>query len=259
MGVADYGKDAVVELAEFCRDNRLHFLFAPTLFQTLTTNVTMDIIAGIPLIEVRHTALDGWGRVLKRTIDIVGSAMGMVVLSPLFAAVAVLVKMDSKGPVFVALPRISMGKTFMLYKFRSMIDNAHALKGQLLDQNERKDAGPLFKMHNDPRITRIGRFLRRTRLDEFPQLYNALRGDISLVGPRPHEPEEVAQYEAHHKKLLVIKSGITGMAQISGASDLPFEEEVKLDTYYIENWSLFLDFKILLRTALTLFRDRSAC
>jgi lipopolysaccharide/colanic/teichoic acid biosynthesis glycosyltransferase len=152
-----------------------------------------------------------------------------------------------------------MGRTFMLYKFRSMIDNAHALKGQLLDQNERKDAGPLFKMHNDPRITRIGRFLRRTRLDEFPQLYNALRGDISLVGPRPHEPEEVAQYEAHHKKLLVIKSGITGMAQISGASDLPFEEEVKLDTYYIENWSLFLDFKILLRTALTLFRDRSAC
>ncbi len=259
VGVTDYGKDVVVELAEFCRDNRLHFLFAPTLFQTLTTNIAMDVVAGIPLIEVQHTALNGWGRVLKRTIDIFGSVTGMVVFSPLFATIAVLVKLDSKGPVFVALPRISMGKVFMLYKFRSMIDNAHSLKGQLLNQNERKDGGPLFKMHNDPRITRIGKFLRKTRLDEFPQMYNALRGEISLVGPRPHEPEEVAQYEAHHKKILVIKSGITGMAQISGASDLPFEEEVKLDTYYIENWSLFLDFKIILRTVLTLFRDRSAC
>lgn len=259
VGATDYGKDVVVELAEFCRDNRLQFLFAPTLFQTLTTNIAMDVVAGIPLIEVQHTALDGWGKVLKRSIDIAGSFIGIILFAPIFIIIALLIKLDSKGPVFVALPRISMGKTFMLYKFRSMINNAHAMKGQLLGQNERKDGGPLFKMHNDPRITRIGKFLRKTRLDEFPQLYNALRGDISLVGPRPHEPEEVAQYEAHHKKILVIKSGITGMAQISGASDLPFEEEVKLDTYYIENWSLFLDFKIILRTTLMLFRDRSAC
>ena len=259
VGSADYGKDALVELAEFCRDAHLHFLFAPTLFQTLTTNVALDMIGGIPLIEVKHTALDGWGKVLKRIIDVAGSLAGLAVLSPAFGVIAALVKLNSKGPVFVALPRVSMGKLFKLYKFRSMIDNAHALKSQLLRHNERKDGGPLFKMHDDPRVTRIGRVLRRTRLDEFPQLFNVLAGEMSLGGPRPHEPEEVAQYEQHHKKLLVIKAGITGMAQISGASDLPFEEEVKLDTYYIENWSLMLDLKILLRTTLKLFRDRSAC
>ena len=148
---------------------------------------------------------------------------------------------------------------FKLYKFRSMIEGAHDLKKDLLKYNERKDGGPLFKMRNDPRVTRVGRVLRKTRIDEFPQLFNVLKGEMSLVGPRPHEPEEVAQYEKHHKKLLAIKPGMTGMAQIYGSSDLPFEQETKLDTYYIENWSLFLDIKILLRTLALLLRDRSAC
>ena len=139
-----------------------------------------------------------------------------------------------------------------------MIDNAHLLKKEMIQLNERND-GPLFKMKNDPRVTRVGRFLRRARIDELPQLFNVLRGDMSLVGPRPHEPEEVAKYEKHHKKLLTIKSGMTGMAQVSGSSDLSFEEEVKLDTYYIENWSPALDIKILLKTLVILFKDRSAC
>ncbi len=259
VGQADSDKDALAECAEFCRDAHLRFLFAPTLFQALTTHVGMEIIGGIPFVEVRHTALDGWGNVLKRVMDIAGSLFGLIILSPLFAIIAIAIKLDSEGPVFVELSRVSFGKTFKLYKFRSMINNAHQLKPQLLTRNERKDGGPLFKMHNDPRVTPVGRFLRRTRLDEFPQLFNVARGDMSLVGPRPHEPEEVARYETHHKKLLVIKAGITGMAQISGSSDLPFEEEVKLDTYYIENWSLSLDCSILLRTAFTFFRDRSAC
>ncbi|MEK7493684.1 MAG: sugar transferase, partial [Patescibacteria group bacterium] len=172
---------------------------------------------------------------------------------------AVLIKLDSEGPVFVALDRITLGKKFAMYKFRSMVDNAHEMKDQLTEFNERKDGGPLFKMHDDPRITRVGRFLRKTRIDELPQLFNVLKGEMSLVGPRPHEPEEVGQYERHHKKLLVVKAGMTGMAQISGSSNLPFEEEVKLDTYYIENWSLFLDIKILLKTIILVFRDRSAC
>jgi len=229
-----------------------------TLFQTLTTNVEVEVIGGVPLIEVKHTALDGWGRVLKRVMDICGSLCGLAALSPLFGAVAILIKLDSRGQVFVALDRITLGKTFRMYKFRSMVDNAHAMKSELITQNERKDGGPLFKMQHDPRVTRIGRVLRKMRIDELPQLWNVLRGEMSLVGPRPHEPEEVAQYEKHHKKLLVIKSGITGMAQISGSSDLPFEEEVKLDTYYIENWSLGLDVKILLRTLMILLHDRSA-
>lgn len=259
VGQADWSKEAIVEVAEFCRDMYLNFRFAPTLFQTLTTNVAVDVLGGVPLIEVRHTALDGWGRVLKRAMDICGSAMGLAVLSPFFGVAAVCIKFDSHGPVFVALERITLGKHFRMYKFRSMIDNAHVLNPVLRAQtNDRTQAGPLWKMKNDPRITRVGRFLRKTRIDELPQLWNVLKGEMSLVGPRPHQPNEVAQYEKHHRKLLVIKAGMTGMAQISGSSDLPFEEEVKLDTYYIENWSLALDVKILFRTLLLVVRDRSA-
>jgi len=139
-----------------------------------------------------------------------------------------------------------------------MIKGAEALKKKLLKYNERRD-GPLFKIKRDPRITRIGRILRKFRLDELPQLINVIKGEMSLVGPRPHQPDEIARYEKHHKRVLLIKSGITGLAQISGSSDLPFEEEVKLDTYYIENWSLKKDIYILLKTFLVLFIDRSAC
>jgi len=259
VGRADYSKETLVELAEFCRDAHVNFRFAPTLFQTLTTNVEVDVIGGIPLIEVKHTALDGWGRVLKRTMDLFGSAFGLALLSPLFGVVALCIKLDSDGPVFVALDRITLGRTFYMYKFRSMVNNAHQLNPLLRAQaNDRTAAGPLWKMKNDPRVTRVGRILRKTRIDELPQLWNVLQGEMSLVGPRPHEPEEVAKYEQRHKKLLVVKAGMTGMAQISGSSDLPFEEEVKLDTHYIEHWSLFLDIKILFRTFLVLLHDRSA-
>ena len=138
-----------------------------------------------------------------------------------------------------------------------MIQNAHSFKKNLIQLNERKD-GPLFKIKNDPRITRVGRFIRKTSLDELAQLFNVLRGEMSLVGPRPHEPEEVANYKKHHKKLLTIKPGITGMAQISGRSDLVFEEEVKLDIYYIENWSLKLDLQIILKTPFVVLSTKSA-
>ncbi len=138
-----------------------------------------------------------------------------------------------------------------------MIRDAEKYKEYLLQFNERPDS-PLFKMKNDPRLTGVGRFLRRYRLDEFPQLANVLKGDISLVGPRPHQPDEIARYEKHHKRVLAIKAGVTGMAQISGSSDLPFEKEVALDTLYMENWSLAHDFKIIFLTVLKLFRDRSA-
>jgi len=138
-----------------------------------------------------------------------------------------------------------------------MVQGAHSLKPELAPYNERSD-GPLFKMKNDPRITRFGKFLRKTSLDEFPQFFNVLKGDISSVGPRPHEPEEVNRYQKHHKKLLTIKPGVTGMAQVSGRSDLSFEEEVKLDAYYIENWSLLLDLQLLLKTPQALLAKRSS-
>ena len=138
-----------------------------------------------------------------------------------------------------------------------MIVNAEKMKKKLLDKNERTD-GPLFKIKDDPRITRVGKFMRKWSIDELPQFWNVLKGNISLVGPRPHEPHEVDKYEKHHKKLLNIKPGITGMAQVSGRSDLEFEEEVKLDTFYIENWSPWLDLVILIKTPLVVLLRKGA-
>lgn len=253
----DWPKDEILQLVDFCEDNHIAFKFVPNLFQTLTTNTSVEAMGGIPIVELKRTALDGWGRIIKRFFDILGSLLGLVLLSPLFLIVALVVKLDSSGSVLVKLKRVSQNEDFDLYKFRSMVKNAEALKENLAKQNERQD-GPLFKMKDDPRITRIGKYLRKFRLDEFPQLLNVLKGQMSLIGPRPHQPDEIARYKKHHRKVLAVKAGMTGMAQVSGSSDLSFEDEVKLDTYYIENWSLFLDFKILLKTIVILWRDRSA-
>jgi exopolysaccharide biosynthesis polyprenyl glycosylphosphotransferase len=218
----------------------------------------MDYVAGVPVMVIKRTPLDGWGRILKRSFDLLGAAIGIVLLAIPCLVVALLIKIDSAGPVFVRLDRVGEGqRRFRLWKFRSMIRDAEIMKTQLMDKNERSD-GPLFKISADPRITRLGRWLRKTSVDELPQLFNVLRGDMSLVGPRPHEPAEVARYEKRHKKLLAIRPGITGMAQISGRSKLPWEEEVRLDTYYIEHWSLGLDLQILLRTPAAVFSVRNA-
>jgi len=177
-----------------------------------------------------------------------------------------MIKIDTKGPIFFTrkdddspLYRVGQGgKLFHYLKFRSMIDRSDSLRyTELADRNLRKD-GPMVKIQDDPRITRVGKFIRRYSIDELPELFLVFKGDMSLIGPRPHLPEEVAKYEHHHKKVLTIKPGMTGMAQISGRSDLTFEEEVKLDTYYIENWSMFLDFSILLKTPMAVFGYRKA-
>lgn len=253
-----YERKEVLEILDFCDEQRIGFKFVPNLFQTLTTNIELDTFDGAPLIEIKKTPLDGWGKIIKRGVDVFGSAVGLILLSPLFLLIGLIIKIDSQGAVFVKLKRISQRKDFYLYKFRSMVKNADELKKDLLKYNIRED-GPLFKMKNDPRITRIGRFLRKSRIDELAQLFNVLKGEMSLVGPRPHQPDEIVKYEKHHKKVLLIKPGMTGLAQISGSSDLPFEEEVKLDTYYIENWSLKRDIYIFLKTFIILFTDRSAC
>ncbi|MBU1136745.1 sugar transferase [Patescibacteria group bacterium] len=255
---SDWPKEKILELINFCDDYHLTFKFVPNLFQTLTVNTSVETLGDVPIIELRRTALNGWGRIIKRVVDFIGALIGLIVLSPFFALVAVFIKWDSRGQVLVQLKRVSQGKEFQLYKFRSMIDGAEKLKPGLQEKNERKD-GPLFKIKNDPRVTKVGRVLRKYRLDEFPQLINVLKGEMSLIGPRPHQPDEIAWYQKHHKKVLAIKSGMTGFAQISGSSDLPFEEEIKLDTYYVENWSLIMDLKIFLRTWLVLLKDRSAC
>lgn len=255
---ADFPKEKIIELIHFCDDNYIALKFVPNIFQILTSNTEVANLAGYPVVELKRTSLDGWGQIIKRIIDVMGAVFGIMALAPLFGFIAFFIKLDSEGPVFVKLKRVGCGKSFDLYKFRSMIKNAEFLKKDLAAFNERKGS-PLFKMKNDPRVTKIGRILRKTRLDELPQLINVLKGEMSLVGPRPHEPAEVAEYQRHHKKVLAIKPGITGLAQISGSSDLPFDEEVKLDTFYVENWTLAKDIKILIRTLRAIFFDKSAC
>ncbi|MEX2033190.1 MAG: sugar transferase [Candidatus Colwellbacteria bacterium] len=192
----------------------------------------------------------------KKMLDIGGALTGLFVISPFIPLIALAIKLDSQGEVFIRLPRVSEGKVIKVYKFRSMIKEAHKMKADLREFNERD--GYFFKMKHDPRVTRIGRILRRFRLDEFPQLINVLRGELALVGPRPHEPEEVAHYPEAYKQLLLARSGVTGLSQVNGASSLPFLKELELDSFYSRNVSPAMDFKILLKTALIFLFDPSA-
>ncbi len=256
---SNYPAQKLADLIDFCNNNHLVFKFVPSIYNTPMANFDIHSIKGFPLIEFKRTSLDGWGRVIKRVTDIIFSVTALTLLLPLFLIVAFAIKWETDGPVFARLRRTSRNKEFYMLKFRSMINNAHDLNPYLRSLfNDRPDAGPLWKMKNDPRITKAGHFLRMYRIDELPQLWNVLKGDISLVGPRPHQPDEIGQYQKHHKKLLAIKAGATGMAQVSGSSDLPFEQEVALDSYYIDNWSLWLDLKIVLKTIFKMINDRSA-
>lgn len=191
---------------------------------------------------------------MKRFIDIVGSLIGLIILLPFFPFIALAIKMDSKGQVLIKLDRVSEGKMIKVYKFRSMILGAEKQKKDLLNLNERRD-GPFFKIKNDPRITKVGRFLRKFRLDELPQLINVLNGELSLVGPRPHEPEELFAYPREYRELLTAKTGLTGLSQVNGASSLKFLKELELDNYYLQNQSLWLDIKILFKTFIIFFTD----
>lgn len=247
-------KAQALDLLTFCQENHVSLKYVANLFQAQNLNVELTSLAGLPMVEIRGTRLDGWGSVWKYIFDWLVALVLVIVLSPVFIILAILIKTTSKGPVFVRLKRVGKkGKPFRMFKFRSMVKDAHKMKEEMMKYNERVD-GPLFKMSNDPRITKLGKWLRRTSLDELPQLFNVLGGQMSLVGPRPHEPEEVSRYEKGYKKLLGIRPGITGMAQVSGRSNLLFSEEAKLDIFYIENWSILLDIIVLLKTPFVLFK-----
>lgn len=194
----------------------------------------------------------------KRAVDIVGSLVGLVLLSPVLLIVAILIKLeDPHGSVFFKQARVGKnGESFQIYKFRSMVSNAEELLDKLLDRNE--TTGCMFKMKDDPRITRIGRFIRKTSIDELPQLVNVLRGEMSLVGPRPPLPREVAEYTEYDKLRLVVTPGCTGLWQVSGRSTLGFEKMVELDLKYIRHRSLKLDFKIIIKTFLVFFDTKDA-
>lgn len=262
------GEDNLV-LLDFSEQYKIEYRYVPNIFETHAINVRYRQIGAVPVLELSRTSLDGWGRITKRIMDLLGSIAGLVILSPILLATAWAIRNNSPGPILYR--QIRAGKNMMpfeILKFRSMYmeycvgpryggvqaeKKYRELKGTA---NER--TGPLFKMHNDPRITSVGRIIRRWRIDELPQLFNVLKGEMSLLGPRPHLPEEVAQYNKHHRKLFTIKPGVSGMAQVSGNAGLPFEEEAKLDIAYIENWSLWLDIILLMKTIGILFRDKHA-
>ena len=195
---------------------------------------------------------------LKRTMDIVASLIGLILLSPLFLIVAILIKLeDPKGKIFFAQVRNGVTPTtFKMYKFRSMLHNAEDLLHDLMDQNEQ--SGPVFKITDDPRITKIGKFIRKTSIDELPQLINVLKGEMSLVGPRPPIPHEVEQYTEYQKQRLLVKPGLTCIWQVSGRNNIGFEEWVEMDLEYIKNRSLWLDIKLILKTVGVLFGDKNA-
>jgi exopolysaccharide biosynthesis polyprenyl glycosylphosphotransferase len=214
-------------------------------------------VDGLPLIHVETPTFEGGKHILKRSVDILLSAIALVVLMPVMVVIGVLVKLDSPGPALFRQRRCSRyGHTFQMLKFRSMVENAEDDLGSLLDRNEA--SGVLFKLRNDPRVTRVGRWLRKYSLDELPQLWNVLVGDMSIVGPRPPLVTEVADYEGSVYRRLFIKPGMTGLWQISGRSDLSWEESVRLDLYYVENWSLTGDLMIMWRTAKAVVNPKGA-
>lgn len=260
------------KLIDYCAINNISYKFIPTTLQT--AKFEAGIFNGEPIIEIKHTPLEGWGKILKRIFDIVISTILILILSPLMAVVALLIKMESLreerkgGPVIYKNERIgSDGEKFNVYKFRymkwAMCTDPNTAEGRKAIEYEKKliaersiKKGPLYKIKNDPRKTRIGAFIEKLSLDELPQLFNVLLGDMSLVGPRPHQEREVEKYKEYHRRLLTIKPGVSGMAQVSGRSDLEFEDEYKLDVFYIENWSLWLDIQICLKTIMVLFKKR---
>jgi exopolysaccharide biosynthesis polyprenyl glycosylphosphotransferase len=219
----------------------------PDLFQLSMGGVQLEEINGIPLISIKQTTLTGVNQVIKRVFDLAVSVPVMVLLLPVWLVVALAIRLDSPGPIFFRQVRSGRrGEPFVFFKFRSMRQDAEAELERLRALNEA--SGPLFKIKDDPRQTRVGRFLRRTSIDETPQFLNVLRGEMSLVGPRPGLPSEVAQYQEWQRRRLDVQPGMTGLWQVRGRSDLTFDEMVMLDIYYGENWSLGSDIRIVLRT-----------
>jgi exopolysaccharide biosynthesis polyprenyl glycosylphosphotransferase len=247
----------VLKIIGDCERQGIQARFVPDLFHMSLSQVNIDQINGIPLIGMKQPSLRGWKVALKRTLDVGISLAALTVLAPLLLLIALAIRLDSPGPVLFKQTRLGRGgKPFTFYKFRSMRDQAEQELMELAALNEAE--GPIFKIKDDPRCTGPGRILRRFSLDELPQLVNVLRGDMSLVGPRPPLPLEVEQYEEWHFERLSIPSGITGLWQVMGRSDLTFDEMVMLDLFYAENWSLWLDFKIILRTIPTMLSGRGA-
>lgn len=252
-----HSQPIIVDVMRTCERDRVRSRVVPDMFQLSLSRVSVDHLSGIPLIGLKESRFTDTGRLTKRTLDFVLSAMGLILCAPLFGLVAILIRLDSRGPVFFRQERVGLkGRTFDIVKFRSMKEDAELQREKLDGLNQAST--PLFKIRDDPRLTRIGPWLRRVSLDELPQLINVLRGEMSLVGPRPGLAEEVEQYQPWHLQRLDVLPGITGLWQVSGRSDITFDEMCLLDIYYIENWSPGLDLALIARTIPRVFIGRGA-
>ncbi|MGE3909947.1 MAG: sugar transferase [Chloroflexota bacterium] len=248
---------AILRIVDHCRQGQVSFKLVPDLYEMSLSRVDVDTVSGIPLIGLKDVSIVGWNALTKRLMDISVSALALLALSPLLAVIAVLIKLESRGPVMYRHVRIGRNRQpFTMYKFRSMRQGADLQRAALVIQTDGDNR--LFKDRRDPRVTRVGAVIRRWSLDELPQFWNVLIGDMSVVGPRPQIPPEVATYEDWHYKRLAVSPGLTGLWQVSGRSELTFDEMVIYDIYYIENWSLGLDFRILLRTVPAVLQGRGA-
>lgn len=252
--------DHTLDIIRTLRDLELTVDIVPRLFEVVGTNSNVHMLEGLPLLGLPPLRLSPSSRALKRALDLVCAGVGLLLLAPVFVAVAVAIKLDSRGPVFFRqLRRGSGSKTFRIFKFRTMCADAERQKAELEHLNMHAEGDPrMFKVSSDPRVTRVGAFLRRTSIDEIPQLVNVLHGDMSLVGPRPLILEEDKYVESWARKRLELKPGMTGLWQVLGRSDIPFEEMTKLDYLYVTSWSLKEDLRLILLTLPSLFRTRQA-
>ncbi|GGQ55968.1 sugar transferase [Couchioplanes azureus] len=241
---------------ELERDD-IDLIVSSSLVDTAGDRITVRPVDGLPMMHVEHPRLSGGRRLIKSVFDVSVAALLLVLLAPVFLAIALIIKLDTGGPVFFRQVRVARGgETFRMVKFRTMHTDAEARFAAMREQNE--FSGVLFKMRDDPRITRSGRWLRRYSLDELPQLINVLLGEMSLVGPRPPLPSEVEQYPQDMRRRLMVKPGMTGLWQVSGRSDLSWEDSIRLDLQYVENWSLTVDLVILMRTVMVVTRGAGA-
>lgn len=269
---SDYSSAELYKIWDYSKIFGIKYRYITNGFDVTKTNTTLSLINKIPVIEIKNTSLDAWGRVIKRAIDCILSIIWILVSIPLFIFIGFLIKLeDPAWPVIYKNRRVGQnGKEFNLYKFRYIKweycvkdsywvaeDKDEALKyEQQLIQEKSTRHGPLYKIKDDPRKTRIWKWIEKYSLDELPQLFNVFLGNMSLVGPRPHQPREVKNYEFSQKRVLTIKPGITGLAQVNGRENNTFDDEVQLDIFYIENWSFLLDLKIVLKTFTTILKRK---
>ena len=252
--------DQTLQVIRSVQDVDLQIDIVPRMFEVLGTNAQLHTIEGIPLVGLPSPRLSGSSRFLKRSLDLSAAALGLVILAPVFFLVALAIKLDSRGPVFFRQVRMGAGsRTFRVYKFRTMVADAEHLKSDLVHLNMHNGSDArMFKVPEDPRVTRVGKLLRRWRIDELPQLLNVVSGRMSLVGPRPLILEEDQHVSSWARRRLDLKPGMTGLWQVLGASDIPFEEMTKLDYLYVTNWSLREDLRLIMLTLPALTRARAA-